>query len=76
MLTAGNHLDDCNLSDQCDDVLYKMSGRFYTYDELVDALNAEAATLPPDTWRDGVWNVIDYIIEAGQVGIIETVFSE
>jgi hypothetical protein len=29
-----------------------MSGIEYTYDELV-ALNAEAATLPPDTWRGG-----------------------
>lgn len=54
-------------------MIYRMSGIEYTYEELVDALNAEAATLPPETWRDGVWDVNDYIIEAGQVGIIETV---
>lgn len=54
-----------------------MSGtdRRYSYDELVDELNAEAATLPPETWRDGVWDVNDYIIEAQQVGIITVVFD-
>ena len=36
------------------DATYKMGDVLYTYDELVDALNAEAATLPPETWRDGV----------------------
>lgn len=59
-----------------DDVRYRMSGTVYSYDELVAALDAEAATLPPETWRDGVWNVDDYIVEAGQVGIIETVFAD
>ena len=33
------------------DATSMMSGVEYTYDELVDALNAEAATLPPETWR-------------------------
>ena len=33
------------------DATYMMSGVEYTYDELVDALNKEAATLPPETWR-------------------------
>lgn len=59
-----------------DGVIYRMSGIEYTYEELVDALNAEAATLPPETWRDGVWDVNDYIIEAGQVGIITRVFDD
>lgn len=58
-----------------DGVIYRMSGIEYAYDELVDALNAEAATLPPETWRGG-WDVNDYIIEAGQVGIIETVSQD
>jgi hypothetical protein len=55
------------------DAIYRMSGIEYTYDELVDALNAEAATIPEETWRDGLWDVNDYIIEAMQVGIIDTV---
>jgi hypothetical protein len=53
--------------------IYRMSGIDYIYDELVDALNAEDASLPPETWRDGVWNLNDYMIEAMQVGIIERV---
>jgi len=51
----------------------RMSGVEYTYDELCDAIEAEAATLRPETWRDGVFNLNDYIIEAMQVGIIDTV---
>ena len=50
-----------------------MSGKEYSYHELVEALNAEAASIPEDTWRDGAWNVNDYIIEASQVGIIKVV---
>lgn len=49
------------------------TGQEYTYDELVDALDAEAATLPPEKWRGGVWHVNDYMVEAMQVGIIEVV---
>lgn len=55
------------------DATYRMSGRDYTYDELVDTLNAEAATIPEETWRDGVWDVHGYIVEAGQVGIIKVI---
>jgi hypothetical protein len=58
------------------DAIYRMSGRVYTYDELVDALNAEAATLPPETWRGGEFNLKDYLIEAMQAGIIEIVDFE
>ena len=32
-----------------EDAIYLMSGVEYTYDELFDALMAEAATLPPET---------------------------
>ena len=53
----------------------RRDGRF-TYDESVDELDAEAATLPPDTRGDGVWNVDDYIIEALQVGVITRVFDD
>jgi hypothetical protein len=45
----------------------------YSYDDLVDALNVEAATLPPKTWRDGVWDISEYMTEASLVRIIETV---
>ena len=55
------------------DAIYRMGDHEYTFDELCDALEAEAGTLPPETWRDGVFNVKDYIIEAMQVGIIEMV---
>jgi hypothetical protein len=53
--------------------IYRMCDRQYTYDELCDALEAEAATLPPEQWRDGVWDVNEYMMEASLVGIIETV---
>ena len=55
------------------DAIYVMDNRQYAFEELCDALEAEAATLPPETWHDGVWDVNDYIIEATQVGIIDTV---
>jgi hypothetical protein len=55
------------------DAIYVMDNRRYTYDELCDAIEAEAETLPPETWRDGEFNLNDYMIEATQVGIIETV---
>ncbi|TRW81246.1 hypothetical protein FK535_17480 [Mycolicibacterium sp. 018/SC-01/001] len=53
------------------DALYEMSGVVYTYDELVADVEAEAATLPPETWRSGVWDLNDYLIESMQVGIIK-----
>jgi hypothetical protein len=57
------------------DATYRVSGEEYTYDELVDALNAEAATLPEETWRGG-WKVNDHVMEAVLVGIIETVDTD
>jgi hypothetical protein len=44
-------------------------GDLMTYEQLADALDTEAAGLPAEQWRDGVWDVGDYIIEACQVGI-------
>lgn len=58
-----------------DDDTYLMSGVEYTYDELIAALNAEAATLDPDQWEGG-WNAHDYLIEALLVGVIERVHPE
>jgi hypothetical protein len=55
------------------DTIYRMGDREYTHDELCDAIEAEAAILPPETWRGGEFNLNDYIIEAMQVGIIESV---
>lgn len=56
---------------------FTMSGsdRRFSREELVDTLNAEAATLPPETWRDGVWNVEDFITEALQLGVIDVEFD-
>lgn len=53
-----------------------MSGREYTYDELCEAVEAEAATLPPETWRSAVWDLNDYLIEGMQVGIIEQIYDD
>jgi hypothetical protein len=55
------------------DAIYRMSGIEYSYDELCTAVEAEAATLPPETWRCGEFDLNDYLIEAMQVGIIEEV---
>lgn len=56
--------------------MYEMSGVIYTYDELCAAIEAEAATLPPETWRCGEWNLHDYMVEAAQVGIINQIFPD
>ena len=55
------------------DAIYRLGDRNYTYEELCEAVEAEAATLPPETWRDGEWNLNDYLIESILVGTIETV---
>lgn len=34
-------------------------------------VDAEAATLPPEQWRDGYWGVAEYIVEASEVGIYD-----
>jgi hypothetical protein len=58
------------------DGIYRMSGIEYSYDELCEAVEGEAATLPPETWRGGEFNLRDYLIEAIQVGIIEQIDPE
>ncbi len=55
---------------------YRMCGKTCTYDELREVSKAEAADLPPDTWRDGKFDFNDYLIESIQVGTIEEVDDE
>jgi hypothetical protein len=45
------------------DATYRMSGQEFSYDELIAALDAEAATLDPDQWVGG-WDAHEYLIEA------------
>jgi hypothetical protein len=58
------------------DAIYRMGDREYTYDELCEAVEAEAATFPPETWRGGEFDLNDYLIESMQVGIIEQTDSQ
>ncbi len=37
---------------------------------------AEAADLPPETWRDGTFDFNDYLIESVLVGTIEEIDDE
>jgi hypothetical protein len=39
-------------------------------------MEAEAATVPPEQWRDGEFVVGDYITEAVLVGVIEMIEDE
>lgn len=55
-----------------DDAIYLMSGTEYSYDELIEALDAEAATLDPEQWEGG-WDAHEYLIDALLVGTIERV---
>jgi hypothetical protein len=57
------------------DGTYRMSGKRYSYDELIAALDAEAATLDPDQWEGG-WDPHEYLIEALLVGVIEAVHPD
>ena len=41
---------------------YRMDGKTYTWDELREVSKAEAADLPPETWRFGVFDFNDYLI--------------
>lgn len=72
----GNHFERGRGALLGAEAIYVMSDVEYTYDELVDALNAEAATIPEETWRDGVWDVHGYIVEAGQVGIVKVILGD
>lgn len=45
------------------------SNSTYAHDELREACEAEAAELPPETWRFGDFNFNDYLIESLQVGV-------
>ena len=55
---------------------YRMDGKTYRWDELREVSRAEAADLPPETWRDGKFDFNDYLIESIQVGTIEEIDDE
>ena len=55
---------------------YRMCGKTYTWDELREVSKAEAAHLPPETRRDGIFNSNDYLTESIQVGTIEDIDDE
>ena len=55
---------------------YRMDGKAYTWDELREVSRAEAADLPPETWRDGTFDFNDYLIESVLVGTIEEIDDE
>lgn len=58
-----------------DGTIYLMTGIEYTYDELIAALDAEAATLDPEQWVGG-WDAHEYLIDALLVGTIERVYPD
>nr|WP_313774404.1 hypothetical protein [Mycobacterium sp.] len=53
-----------------------MCGKTYTWGELREVSKAEAADLPPETWRDGIFNFNDYLTESTQVGTIKEIDDE
>ena len=55
---------------------YRMDGKTYTWDELREVSKAEAADLPPETWRDGKFDFNDYLIGSIHVGTIEEIDDE
>lgn len=58
-----------------DGTIFLMSGTEYTYDELIEALDVEAATLDPEQWVGG-WDAHEYLIDALLVGTIERVYPD
>ena len=58
------------------EAIYEMSSVRYTHGELAATIEAEAATLPPETWRSSEWDLNDYMIEAGQAGIISRIDAD
>lgn len=53
--------------------LYRAAGQTFTRDELKAFLEANAAELPPETWRDGYFDFDGYLIESIQTGTIEQI---
>ncbi|WP_156432607.1 hypothetical protein [Mycobacterium sp. M26] len=55
--------------------LYRGRGDWMTYEELFASVSAEAAAISPEEagWRNGEFDANDYIIEACQVGLYESV---
>jgi hypothetical protein len=64
---------DAMIENGCLVTLYRTNDdEWLTYDELSDDVETEAASIPPETWRDGEFDAHDYIIEACQVGIYDS----
>jgi hypothetical protein len=53
-------------------------GRLLTYDLLQEKVEAEIEErgIPEESWRDGVWNFHDYLVESVMVGIYRSVQVE
>lgn len=56
------------------EAIYIKNDRQVSYNELIAALDAEAATLDPDQWEGG-WDAHDYLIEAVNTGVIKLAFA-
>ena len=53
---------------------YLAAGQTYTRDELKAQTEQEVADLPPETWRDGVFNFDDYLtgsLHSGTITVAE-----
>jgi hypothetical protein len=55
---------------------YRDGDQIYTYEELREATEEQVADLPPETWRDGVFDFDDYLIESLHTGTINVVDDE
>jgi hypothetical protein len=44
-----------------------MCGNVHVWDELREVSNADAADLPPETCRDGKFDINDYLIESSVI---------
>jgi hypothetical protein len=56
-----------------DVVLYRRDDEIFTYDELREDCEAEARTIPDESWEGGEFNFDDYIIDSCLVGIYHSV---
>ncbi|MDT5244678.1 MAG: hypothetical protein QOD36_2054 [Mycobacterium sp.] len=53
---------------------YRIDGQIFTYAELREVTEkVDVADLPPETWRDGRFNLDDYPTESLHTGTIEVV---
>jgi hypothetical protein len=55
---------------------YREGDQIFTYEELREATEEQIAGFPPESWRDGVFNFDDYLIESLHTGTIIVVDDE